>query len=95
MPRTYFQDFLRDDGSPVTVEYSVHRGEVDITDVMPNTPEFDALCAQSLEACRVSGDWSPGSTPVDAQIKAAKDAIDLTAAECDRMLAWLAEHHDA
>lgn len=23
MPRTYFQDFTRDDGSPVTVEYSV------------------------------------------------------------------------
>jgi hypothetical protein len=26
MPRTYFQDFIRDDGSPVTVEYSFQRG---------------------------------------------------------------------
>lgn len=97
MALTFYQDFLRDDGSPVTVEYSIRElgggCEINIVDAMPNTPEFEALCGQSLEFCRESGNWAPDSNPFDAEIKVAKAAIELTADECDRMVAWLAEHH--
>lgn len=94
MALTYFQDFLRDDGSPITVKYSFRNlggggCEVDLVDVMPNTSEFEAWCAQSV-AARFCADV----IPMDVEIKAAKDAIDLTADECDRMIAWLAEHHE-
>ena len=125
MSRTFFQDFVKDNGQPVTVEfsysggsettYSPHSGasggdgcEVMIVSVMPNTPEYEALCRRSLDLSHGTpgtahdGPIHPGLigpetraelVDLDEQIEAAKSAVALTDAENERMCDWIAEHH--
>jgi len=103
MPRSFFHDFIRDDGSPVTVEFE-HGDYVMIVDVMPNTPDFDRLCGEQLCLTRtvyggpidlalMDTETRERLAELDAQMAAAKAACKLTDAEDNRMCAWLAEHH--
>jgi hypothetical protein len=50
MPRTYFKDFTRDYGQPVTVEYQME-GETCACVVAewPNTEEYNRLVAERME----------------------------------------------
>lgn len=124
MPRTFFQDFTRDDGSPVTVEYSFRGGseasyspmfgasgggdacDVEIVTVMPNTEEYERLCARKLDLTRTAygaerslvllamePEDMEKLSEINADIKAAEKACALTDAERERMETWLIEHH--
>lgn len=108
MTRTHFHDTTRDDGSPVTVGFSYRslsatHAEVEIIDVMPNTPEFGELCNRSL-ALHMDHPHGPMSSAPDSRVQAAIDALDrkidaakslvkLTDAEDERITAHLIETH--
>lgn len=103
MSRSYFHDFTRDDGSPVTVEFE-HGDYVMIVDVMPNTPEYEALCKEmnDLQFARygavrhqalIDPDMRERLEELDKLMEAAKTSCELTPEENDRMCDWLAEHH--
>ncbi|RWO23321.1 hypothetical protein [Mesorhizobium sp.] len=102
MTATYFQDFTRDNGLPVTVEYSFSQGSdtacVEIVEAWPNTPEFDALCQRRNDIR-----WARSRPPLwqsctvvwlNLRIWFAGRAARLTDAERERMETWLIEHHE-
>jgi hypothetical protein len=102
MPRTFFQDFNRVDGSSITVKYSFRTGEVEIVEAWPNTPEYNALqndryaLAEHYFPPLIRGiDPSPAGriARIDERLAAMEAACKLTDAEGERMCAWLAEHH--
>lgn len=104
MPHTHFQDFTRDDGSPVTVEYSFRGGSETSYSPLYGASGGDGCEVEIVsvmpntpeyeELCRAYLD-APASASTQAReaMNAAKAAAALTDAENERMCAWLAEHH--
>jgi hypothetical protein len=103
MARTYFRDFTRDDGSPITVEYGME-GETCayIVDAWPRTDEYNRLWSQKnqIEAgaygnkrhfISFNEDEREALDDIDRAIEAAK--IELSDAERERMEAELSEKH--
>ena len=65
MTQTFFQDFNRDDGSPVTVEFS-HRpghsdGDIQIVSAWPNTPEYNDLHRRRQD---ITGNYGQELSPI-------------------------------
>ena len=108
MARTFFQDFTRDNGLPVTVEYSASAGAT-ILKSWPNTPEHNALHAEYIQLTETSLQGKSISTvlaifndearaerieELKCEIQADEERAELSDAERERMEEWLAEHHE-
>jgi hypothetical protein len=103
MPRTYFHDFSRDDGSAITVEYGMEGGTcASIIDAWPRTEEYHSLWARKtrIEAgpygntrhfLGFSEEELEELHEIDCEIEAAK--FELSTPERERMEAWLSENH--
>lgn len=103
MPRTYFHDFARDDGAPITVEYQMEDGTcAAILDAWPRTEEYNRLWERKSQI--EAGPY--GNTrhflsfdeeereelgEIEREIEAAK--FELATAERERMEAWLSENY--
>lgn len=101
MARTYFHDFCRDDGAPITIEYEngicAH-----IVDAWPRTEEYDHLWVlkNAIETgaygkqrhfLSLNEDDRETLDDIEHQIAAAK--FDLTDSERERIEDWLSENH--
>lgn len=103
MPRTYFHDFSRDNGDPITVEYQMDGGTcAAILDAWPRTEEYNSLWARQadIEADAYGGkrhflsfseEELEELNDIERAIEAAK--FELSDAERERMEAWLSENH--
>lgn len=103
MPRTYFHDFERDDGSPITVEYAIEDGTCAyIVDAWPRTEEYNRLWAEKnrIETGAYGNkrhflgfteEEREVLNEINSEIERAK--FELTEAEHERMGAWLSENH--
>lgn len=109
MPRTFFQDFERDDGTPITVEYGVEGSyspttyspmhgasggdfpEFTILKAWPRSAEYDALAKQWLA---LLNDGPEARANIETAMAALEFTDKLTAAETERMEAYLAEHYE-
>ena len=120
MSRTHFQDFVRDNGLPITVEYSATGGEPDfdypghicdgggsgpeivILRSWPDTPLHHRLAGISIRLMvgnnRTPFGWKVAKAlrrPIELLMRADEWLrANLTAAEDERMSAWLAEHYE-
>jgi hypothetical protein len=106
--RTYFHDFTREDGLPVTVEYRMDGGTcASIIKCWPNTPEHEALNKELLELdfymlqgrsiealLRIFADDERKERIHELQQEIARDEerVELSDAERERMEAWLSEN---
>ena len=119
MARTLFQDFTRDNGLPVTVEYAVEGSyspttyspnsgadggdfpEFAIVKVWPNTPFHNRLAGIAVQLMigndRTALGWKLAAAlrwPIDLLMRADEWLrASLTADECARFEAWIAEHY--
>lgn len=103
MARTYFQDFTRDDGSPITVEYGMEDETCAyIVDAWPRTEEYNRLWTRKNQIetgaygntrhfLSFTEEEREALDDIDRAIEAAK--FELTDAEHERMGAWLSENH--
>jgi hypothetical protein len=106
MPRTYFKDFTRDNGQPVTVEYQME-GETCACVVAewPNTEEYNRLVAERMEL-EYSGPYGKRASVVmmdpdireklqelDGLIEALDETARLSDSERERMERWLSENY--
>lgn len=109
MPRTFFQDFIRDNGATVTVEYRMDDETcAAIIKCWPNTPEHDALNKELMQLdfymlqgrsigdlYGIFGDEARKERIEELQREIGEDEerAELTDAERQRMEAWLSENH--
>lgn len=103
MPRTFFQDFARDNGEPITVKYQMEGGTcAAIIDAWPRTEEYNRLWSRKnqIEAgpygnirhfLSFSDEEREELSEIDRDIEDAK--FELTTAERERMEAWLSENY--
>jgi hypothetical protein len=108
MPRTFFKNFTRDNGQPITVEYQMDDATcASILTAWPNTAEYNDLCARRLELAtdNYGRELSPiaismmdadGREELEEIAKSIErhdaDSI-LTDAERERMERWLSENY--
>lgn len=87
MPRTHFQDFERDDGTPITLEFTAtggcpaHMGSLSYAGHPAEGPEIEIVGAYAETGRYVSPIGHPEVEPVT-----------LTDAEDERMRQWLLEN---
>lgn len=124
MSRTFFQDFSKDDGQPVTVEYSVDGSytpttyspmygadggdcpEFCIVSSWPNSEEYNELFSRrkaiedSWHGKSImwligfsSSDTADELQEINDRLAVLEERAELTDAERDRMLDWVAEHY--
>lgn len=96
MSRTYFQDFVRDGGSRITVEFEVDGHYHSILKCWPNTPEHEALAGRLLDLERsVTPTWFRGARIALLRLRMWLDEwlCAPSDAERERWEAWLDEHH--
>lgn len=102
MPRTFFQDFTRDNGDPITVEYEVDGSY--ILSAWPNTEAYNELhrrkreiedrgLGKGIRYFLVAEGPDEELREIEEEIAAADKACQLTEAERERMEAWIAEHY--
>lgn len=103
MARTYFKDFMRDNGDPITVEYRMDDETcAAIVEAWPRTEEYNNLWviknaiesgAYGNRRHTLSFDEEERERldEIDRAIEAAK--FELSDAERKRMEAWLSEKH--
>jgi hypothetical protein len=106
MTRTYFKDFTRDNGQPITVEYQMEDGTCAcIISAWPNTEEYNKLVARQMEleysgpygvrvnTIMMDPDVREELVELDRLIEAEDETARLPDAERERFEAWLSENH--
>lgn len=80
MPQTYFQEFTRDDGTKITVEYIATGGSpAHFAGRYEDSTPAEAPEIEIVKAWRKGGD---------------EDDVTLTDAEIQKFGDWIAEHHE-
>lgn len=106
MPQTFFKDFTRADGLPVTVEYQMEDETCAcILSVWPNTESYNRLVAERLEL-ETSGPYGRRVHVVamdpevrerlielDRLIEDLDETARLPDGDIERMERWLSENH--
>ncbi len=105
MTRTYFKDFTRDNGQPVTVEYGMEDETCAcIVAEWPNTEEYNRLVAERMELERggpygshtsiimMDTDVREKLQELDRLIEDLDETARLSDSERERMERWLSEN---
>jgi hypothetical protein len=106
MSRTYFKDFTRENGQPITVEYHMEGDTCAcITSAWPNTEEYNQLIARQMEL-QYSGPYGKRALvaimdpdvreeliELDRLIEAEDETARLSDTERERFEAWLSENY--
>jgi hypothetical protein len=105
MPRTFFKDFTRDNGSPVTVEYQMEDETCAcIVAEWPNTEEYNRLVAERMEfehggpygtranIVMMDPDVREKLQELDQLIESLDETARLSGTERERMEKWLSEN---